>query len=73
MFILEIRKASEKGSINNAGHFQTDVVAVEAEIKDESRAPNTWTFYAFGTADAGQTPPGRLLLQRLPQRERSYR
>ncbi|MEP6714331.1 MAG: cytochrome P460 family protein [Terriglobia bacterium] len=57
MFILEIRKASEEGSINNAGHFQTDIVAVEAEVKDESRPAQPWTFYAFGTAAEGKAQP----------------
>lgn len=57
MFILEIRKASEKGSINNAGHFQTDIVAVEAEVKDVSHPAQPWTFYAFGTASKGNPLP----------------
>src|SRR5262249_16354345 len=42
MFILEIRSAASKGSINKGGNFQTDVVAVEAAVKDEARFPGKW-------------------------------
>lgn len=52
VFILEIRTSSSHGSINQGGHFQTDIAAIEAEVKDESRAPDTWSYYAFGG------PPG---------------
>ena len=39
MFILELRRAAAKGSINNGGHYQNDVVAIEAAVKDEERFP----------------------------------
>src|SRR5450432_3025227 len=39
MFVLEIRAASSHGSINKGGHFQTDLIAVEAEVKDSARFP----------------------------------
>jgi hypothetical protein len=48
MFILEIRRAAEKGSINNAGRFQSDVIAIEAEVKDEARFPQKWAYFEFG-------------------------
>jgi hypothetical protein len=37
IFILEIRASNSHGSINKGGHYQTDVVAIEAEVKDEKR------------------------------------
>ena len=43
-FILEIRQAATEGSINRAGNFQKDIVAVEAEVKRGGQ----WGFYAFG-------------------------
>jgi len=58
MFVLEIRSASTKGSINNGGHFQDQVSAVEVEVKDEKRFPNKWAFFGFnGTAASTKSLP----------------
>ncbi len=57
VLILEVRQSQSKGSINNGGHFQGDVSAIEAEVKDSS-APRKWTFYSFdGGAQAGSSLP----------------
>jgi hypothetical protein len=48
IFILEIRSSVGKGSINNAGHYQSGVMAVEAAVKDESRFPGNWGYFGFG-------------------------
>ena len=48
MFVLEIRNASGQGSINNAGHFQNGLRAIEAEVKDEKRFPQKWAYFGFG-------------------------
>ncbi len=48
MFVLEVRAAKQHGSINQAGHFQSDLVAVEAAVKDESRFPDKWAYFGFG-------------------------
>ena len=53
IFILEIRAAATEASINQAGRFQTGLVALEAEVKD-SRFPDGWAFYNFGRA--GEMP-----------------
>lgn len=42
-FILEVRASESHGSINKAGHFQTDITGIEAEVKDGG----SWTFYGF--------------------------
>jgi hypothetical protein len=42
-FILEVRSSESHGSINQGGHFQTDINGIEAEVKDGS----SWTFYGF--------------------------
>ena len=52
MFVLEVRSAATKGSINNGGHFQDQVTAVEVEVKDEKRFPNKWAFFGFGASAA---------------------
>lgn len=47
MFVLEVRGSESKGSINNGGHFQSGLVAIEAEVKDD-RFPGKWAFFGFG-------------------------
>jgi hypothetical protein len=44
MFLLDIRSSTSAGSINKAGRYQTDLVAIEAEVKDKGQ----WKFYDFG-------------------------
>ena len=64
MFVLEVRAASSHGSINKGGHFQTDLIAIEAEVKDSARFPDKWAFFGFGDkpgnpgATAKRIPPG---------------
>ena len=48
MFILEVRTSESHASINKDGHFQTDIMGIEAEVKDKSAKTGEWTFYAFG-------------------------
>jgi hypothetical protein len=47
LFVLEERDSSTKGSINKAGHFQTKLAGLVAEVKDESRFPEKWAFFSF--------------------------
>jgi hypothetical protein len=47
MFALEVRHAASKGSINNGGHYQEGVAALEIHVKDEARFPARWAFFAF--------------------------
>ncbi len=49
IFVLEIRESSREGAINDAGQFQADLVALEAEVKDD-RFADGWAFYDFGAA-----------------------
>ena len=51
VFILEVRASASNGSINKAGHFQTDLLAIEAEVKDASRFP------ARGPSSASEKDP----------------
>ena len=57
VLILEVRNAESKGSINTAGHFQTEVAGVEAHVKDSSRFPGGgWAFFQFGRDKAAADP-----------------
>jgi hypothetical protein len=46
IFVLEFRASTSEGSINKAGRFQTQLVGLEAEVKD-SRFPDGWAFFNF--------------------------
>jgi hypothetical protein len=52
IFILENRRSTSEGSINKAGRFQTELLAVEANVKDV-RLPNGWAWFRFGEAQQG--------------------
>jgi hypothetical protein len=47
IFVLEIRSAEDHASINNGGHTQGALRAIEAEVKD-SRFPGGWAYFGFG-------------------------
>ena len=49
IFVLEIRKATSEASIKVAGNFQSELLVLEAEVKD-SRFEDGWAFYNFGRA-----------------------
>ena len=57
MFVMELRRSKTNESINTSGSFQTDLLGIEAEVKDESRFPAKWGFYQFTNA----TTAGKLL------------
>jgi hypothetical protein len=54
MFILEIREAATNVSINNGGHTQGAVRAIEASVKDVQRfaATGGWAYFNFGSGTA---------------------
>ncbi|MCI0354947.1 MAG: cytochrome P460 family protein [Acidobacteria bacterium] len=47
IFVLEVRRSTSKASINKGGHFQGELVALEASVKDESRFPEKWAYFGF--------------------------
>jgi hypothetical protein len=65
MFILEIRAATSEGSINKGGHFQTNLVVIEASVKDEARFAGQWAYFDFGRDMKTQAAA-------LPKTERCY-
>lgn len=65
MFILEIRGATAEGSINKGGHYQSNLVVIEASVKDEQRFPGKWAYFDFGR-------DMKLHVAALPRTERCY-
>jgi hypothetical protein len=58
MFALESRGALDKGSINKGGNYQgTELMGVELHLKDSSRFPGGWAFFAFDDAKAATMIP----------------
>jgi len=58
LLVLEVRGAEGKGSINQRGNYQgTEVMGLEAHVKDEARFPGKWAFFSFdGNKPAGMIP-----------------
>jgi Cytochrome P460 len=56
IFALEERASSNKGSINQSGHFQTELQGLAVSVKDESRFPEKWAYFSFGV-DQQSAPP----------------
>jgi hypothetical protein len=50
-FVLEFRASKSEGSINKGGRFQSQLVGLEAEVKD-SKFPDGWAFFNFGSGSA---------------------
>ena len=60
MFVIDERDAASRSSINQKGHYQTDLMGLAVEVKDSKKNPDTWAYYAFdadGKA-AGAMPHG---------------
>jgi hypothetical protein len=52
MFVLEIYGSQSKGSINQRGHFQTELMGLDVEVKDASRFPEKWAYFGFDANEA---------------------
>jgi cytochrome P460 len=58
MIVLEVRGAQSKGSINQAGQFQSgDVMGIEVHVKDESRFQGKWAFFGFNGSETSKMTP----------------
>ena len=58
MFVVEERGSSSKGSINKGGHYQAELMGLAVEVKDESRFPEKWGYFAFdATASSAAVRP----------------
>jgi hypothetical protein len=47
MFVIDERDAASRSSINQKGHYQTDLMGLAVEVKDPERNPDKWAYYAF--------------------------
>ncbi len=58
MFVVEERYSQSKGSINKHGNFQTDLMGLGVEVKDEGHFPEKWAYFNFGedTKSASANP-----------------
>jgi len=60
MFVIDERDTASRSSINQKGHYQTDLMGLAVEVKDSGRNPDKWAYYGF-EADgktAGAMPHG---------------
>src|ERR1700687_1432994 len=47
MFVIDERDTASRSSINQKGHYQTDLMGLAVEVKDSARNPDKWAYYAF--------------------------
>jgi|HubBroStandDraft_6_1064221.scaffolds.fasta_scaffold81577_2 hypothetical protein len=47
IFVLEIYGSASHGSINKKGNYQESLVALDVEVKDESRFADKWAYFNF--------------------------
>ena len=58
VLVLEGRMAEGKGSINQRGNYQSsEIMGIEAHVKDEARFPGKWAFFIFGDAKTAKMVP----------------
>ncbi len=61
VLVLEGRMAQGKGSINQKGNFQSsEIMGIEAHVKDEARFPGKWAFFIFGDAKTAKMVPSTM-------------
>jgi hypothetical protein len=51
MFVIDERDAASKGSINQKGHYQTDLMGLAVEVKDSARFLDKWAYFVFSAED----------------------
>ena len=61
VFVLEMYGSQSKGSINQHGHFQTELMGLDVEVKDASRFPDKWAYFGFDAEQksSAATSPGK--------------
>lgn len=53
VIVLEVRGSSDKGSINQRGHFQSGAAqGMEVHVKDTARFKGGWAFFSFDDSPA---------------------
>jgi hypothetical protein len=47
MFVIDERDSASRSSINQKGHYHTDLTGLAVEVKDSARNPDKWAYYGF--------------------------
>jgi hypothetical protein len=47
MFVIDERDSASRSSINQKGHYQTDLTGLAVEVKDSVRNMDKWAYYVF--------------------------
>jgi len=50
VLVEEKRTSSNKGSLNKAAQFQTDLAGISVKVKDATRFPDKWAYYSFDSS-----------------------
>ena len=50
VLVEEKRPVSNKGSLNKAAHFQTDLMGISVKVKDVATFPEKWTYFSFDSS-----------------------
>lgn len=50
ILVEEKRTSSNKGSLNKAAQFQTDLVGISVKVKDVGRFPDKWAYFSFDSS-----------------------
>ena len=60
MFVIDERDAASRSSINQKGHYQTDLMGLAVEVKDSAKNPDKWAYYGYDAdaKTAGAMPKG---------------
>ena len=60
MFVIDERDAASRSSINQKGHYQTDLMGLAIEVKDSAHNADKWAYYGFDAdgKTAGAMPKG---------------
>jgi hypothetical protein len=64
VLVEEKRTSSNKGSLNKASQFQTDLVGISVKVKDGARFPEKWAYFSFdSSAQTAQANPKAMCWQ----------
>ena len=50
VLVEEKRTSSNKGSLNKAAQFQTELVGISVKVKDAARFPDKWAYFSFDSS-----------------------
>ena len=57
VMVLEVRGAKDKGSINQKGNYQGELMGREVHVKDKSRFQGGWAFFGFDDSKTAKMIP----------------